>query len=78
MQACHASTQRTTRRSASGSLASSHTVQKLSIAFKNGATRQVTVRETDCFEKRNNEWQLIHQHASVPFGGDWDGKIIGA
>jgi ketosteroid isomerase-like protein len=54
------------------------TVQKLSIALRDGATRQITVRETDCFEKRNNEWQLIHQHASVPFGGDWDGKIIEA
>jgi ketosteroid isomerase-like protein len=54
------------------------TVQKLSIAFKDGATQQITVRETDCFEKRNNEWQLIHQHASVPSGGDWDGKIAEA
>jgi ketosteroid isomerase-like protein len=54
------------------------TVQKVSIVFKNGTTQQVTARETDCFEKRNDEWQLIHQHASVPSGGDWDGKIIGA
>jgi|SRR5579862_2929428 len=52
------------------------TVQKLNIAFKDGATQQITVRETDCFEKRNDEWQLIHQHASVPSGGKWDGKII--
>jgi hypothetical protein len=34
------------------------------------------VRETDCFEKRNGQWKLIHQHASLPSGGgDWDGKV---
>ena len=54
------------------------TVQKVNIILKNGTTRQVLSRETDCFEKRDNEWQLIHQHASVPSGGDWDGKIITA
>jgi ketosteroid isomerase-like protein len=54
------------------------TVQKVNIVLKNGATRLVVARQTDCFEKRDNEWQLIHQHASVPSGGDWDGKIITA
>ena len=54
------------------------TVQKVTIVLKNGATRLVVARQTDCFEKRDNEWQLIHQHASVPSGGDWDGKIITA
>jgi hypothetical protein len=38
----------------------------------------LVVRETDCYEKRNGEWKLIHQHASVPSGGDWDGKITTA
>jgi hypothetical protein len=33
---------------------------------------------TDCFERRNGEWKLIHQHASVPFGGGWDSKITTA
>ena len=54
------------------------TVQKVHIVLKNGATRLVVARETDCFEKRENAWQLIHQHASVPSGGDWDGTIITA
>lgn len=54
------------------------TVQRVNIVLKNGATRLVMARQTDCFEKRDNEWQLIHQHASVPSGGDWDGKIITA
>jgi ketosteroid isomerase-like protein len=54
------------------------TVQKVKIVLKNGATKLVTVRQTDCFEKRDDKWQLIHEHASVPSGGDWDGKIITA
>jgi|SRR5579862_7084776 ketosteroid isomerase-like protein len=54
------------------------TVQRVHIVLKNGDTRLVVARETDCFEKRENAWQLIHQHASVPAGGDWDGTIITA
>jgi ketosteroid isomerase-like protein len=54
------------------------TIQKLNIVLKNGDTKHMLVRETDCFEKRSNSWQLIHQHASVPAGGEWDGKIITA
>ena len=51
------------------------TVQRVNVALKNGEKKSMFVRETDCFEKRANEWQLIHQHASVPAGGTWDGKI---
>ena len=54
------------------------TVQRVKIELKNGETRLVLARQTDCFEKRDNAWQLIHQHASVPSGGDWDGRIITA
>ena len=52
------------------------TIQRVNVVLKNGATKLLLVRETDCFEKRDNKWQLIHQHASVPSGGEWDGKII--
>lgn len=52
------------------------TVQRTNIVLKNGDARQVVSRQTDCFEQRDNEWQLIHQHASIPAGGDWDGTII--
>ena len=51
------------------------TVQQVNVVMKNGEKKSMFVRETDCFEKRTNEWQLIHQHASVPSGGAWDGKI---
>lgn len=54
------------------------TVQRTNIEFKDGDTRTVLSRVTDCFEKRDNEWQLIHEHASVPAGGDWDGKFVTA
>jgi hypothetical protein len=40
--------------------------------------KRLVVRETDCFERRNGEWKLIHQHASVPSGGEWDGKVTTA
>lgn len=51
------------------------TVQEVNVVLKSGDKKSLFVRETDCFEKRRNEWQLIHQHASVPSGGAWDGKI---
>lgn len=52
------------------------TVQRVNIVLKDGAAKQMTVRETDCFERRDGKWQLIHQHASAPAGGNWDGRII--
>jgi ketosteroid isomerase-like protein len=54
------------------------TIQRVNVIMKNGDSKLLLVRETDCFEKRGGEWKLIHQHASVPSGGDWDGKIITA
>ncbi|HEY2517761.1 MAG TPA: nuclear transport factor 2 family protein [Polyangiaceae bacterium] len=51
------------------------TVQRVNVLLKSGATKVLVARETDCFEKRDGEWLLIHQHASVPSGGEWDGKI---
>jgi ketosteroid isomerase-like protein len=54
------------------------TVQSTNIVLKNGATRHVMARQTDCFERREGGWQLIHQHASAPAGGEWDGKITTA
>ena len=54
------------------------TVQSTNIVLKNGSTKHVMARQTDCFERRENGWELIHQHASVPAGGAWDGKITTA
>ncbi len=53
------------------------TIQKVDIVFKNDISKTLLVRQTDCFKKTDNdEWVLVHQHASVPSGGEWDGKII--
>ena len=53
------------------------TVQRVNVVLKNGTAKTMVVRETDCFEKRDGAWKLIHQHASVPAGGaDWDGKFV--
>jgi ketosteroid isomerase-like protein len=54
------------------------TVQKVHIVLKNGDAKNMIVRQTDCFERRDGEWQLIHEHASAPAGGEWDGKIFTA
>ena len=54
------------------------TVQRVKIVLKNGDTKNSLVRQTDCFERRDGEWKLIHEHASFPAGGEWDGKIIAA
>src|SRR5580704_4331431 len=51
------------------------TVQKAEIVFQNDISKTLFIRETDCFKKLNDKWQLFHQHASVP-SGEWDGKII--
>ena len=50
--------------------------QQVDIAFRSGVNKTVMVRQTDCFRKTNNAWQLFHQHASLGSGGEWDGKIV--
>ena len=54
------------------------TVQSTNIVLKDGAAKHVMARQTDCFLRRANGWELIHQHASVPAGGAWDGHITTA
>ena len=54
------------------------TIQRVDIALKSGDAKRALVRQTDCFERRDGKWQLIHEHASFPSGGEWDGKIITA
>ena len=51
-------------------------VQQWSIVPKNGAENSLMVRQTNCFERRNGVWELIHQHDSIPAGGNWDGNIL--
>jgi ketosteroid isomerase-like protein len=52
-------------------------VQRISTVSKDGtANKPLLVRQTDCFEKRNGEWKVIHEHTSAPKGAEWDGKIV--
>jgi ketosteroid isomerase-like protein len=61
----------------SGSMGIVCSIQKVDVVFKNDVSKSLMVRQTDCFKKTDQEeWLLIHQHASVPLGGEWDGKII--
>lgn len=46
------------------------------ITKKDNEKSNLLVRQTDCFEKQNGEWKLIHQHSSTPAGGEWDGKYV--
>ena len=61
-----------------GNMGLVYTIQRVSVVPKTGDAKHLVVRETDCFERRNSKWKLIHQHASVPSGGDWDGRVTTA
>lgn len=51
-------------------------VQRWSIVEKSGTARPpMLVRATDCFERRDGRWRVIHEHSSLPIGGGWDGTI---
>jgi ketosteroid isomerase-like protein len=53
-------------------------VQRINTVSKDGTVNKpLIVRQTDCFERRNGEWKVIHEHTSAPKGTvEWDGKII--
>ncbi len=34
-------------------------------------------RCTRVFERRNGQWQMVHQHLSVPLEGEWPGRPYG-
>lgn len=51
-------------------------VQRLNTATKDGTVNPpMLVRQTDCFEKQDGEWKVIHEHTSVPVA-EWDGKVV--
>jgi ketosteroid isomerase-like protein len=52
-------------------------VQRFNTTSKDGTVNKpLLVRQTDCFEKRNGEWKVIHEHTSAPKGLEWNGKIV--
>lgn len=36
---------------------------------KNGITSKMQVRDTDVWEKQGGQWMVVHEHVSVPSGG---------
>jgi ketosteroid isomerase-like protein len=51
-------------------------VQRWNIVPKDGsAPSHLLVRQTDCFERREGQWRIIHEHSSLPAFPGWDGKI---
>lgn len=53
------------------------TVQRWNSVLKDGTVNPASlIRQTNCFERKNGFWKLIHQHDSMPAGGTWDGQII--
>jgi ketosteroid isomerase-like protein len=60
-----------------GNMAFVFMVQRFNVVSKDGTINTpFVVRQTDCFEKRNGEWKVVHEHTSVPKGTEWDGKIV--
>jgi len=52
-------------------------VQRWKTVGKDGTVNApLLVRQTDCFEKQNGKWKVIHEHSSIPSSPDWDGKIV--
>ncbi|WP_373741237.1 nuclear transport factor 2 family protein [Neisseria sp.] len=43
-------------------------IQNVWVQCADGGRQEMTVRQTDCFEKRNGQWQLVHEHISLPVG----------
>ncbi|WP_294609329.1 nuclear transport factor 2 family protein [uncultured Bacteroides sp.] len=59
------------------SLAIVCSIQRMVVVMKDSTANTTRiVRQTDCFEKQNGVWKLIHEHTSAPLGGDWDGTIV--
>ena len=62
-----------------GDMAILCSVQKWSIVTKDGThVPPMLIRQTNCFERRQGEWKVIHEHSSVPASQGWDGGIVGA
>lgn len=52
-------------------------IQKWSMEMQNGEKpTPLLVRQTNCFERQNGQWKVIHEHSSVPSTSGWDGKFV--
>ena len=37
--------------------------------------RSLLVRQTDCFERQDGDWKIVHEHSSTPMSPGWNGTI---
>ncbi|WP_080904777.1 nuclear transport factor 2 family protein [Parabacteroides sp. Marseille-P3160] len=59
-----------------GDMAIVCSVQKMKTVSKDGTVNApIIVRQTDCFEKQNEVWKIIHEHSSIPASEGWDGTF---
>lgn len=58
-----------------GNLAFSHCLSHATGKTMDGQDIDVWMRATDCYQKKNGKWLVVHEHVSVP--GDFEsGKIL--
>ena len=58
-----------------GDLAFSHCLSHATGKTMDGRDIDVWMRATDCYQKMNGKWMIVHEHVSVP--GDFEsGKIL--
>ncbi|MFF2018387.1 YybH family protein [Paenibacillus sp. NPDC058177] len=52
-------------------------VQSWNLVTKDGTVKPpMLVRQTNCFEKQNGQWKVIHEHSSMPISSGWNGEIV--
>lgn len=49
-----------------GRIGFAHSIQRFSGTTKDGKKTDITFRVTDCLEKNNGKWKIVHEHISVP------------
>jgi uncharacterized protein (TIGR02246 family) len=59
-----------------GDLAFCHFLVRISGTMKNGTEVGMWVRATSCLRRREGQWRIVHEHASVPFDGNSGMAIV--
>jgi ketosteroid isomerase-like protein len=49
-----------------GKIGFAHSIQRFTGTDKNGKHVQMAFRVTDCLEKENGKWKIVHEHNSMP------------
>jgi ketosteroid isomerase-like protein len=49
-----------------GKIGFAHSIQRFTGTDQNGKQVQMAFRVTDCLEKENGQWKIVHEHNSMP------------